>query len=307
MKNLTGLPWYKIDFFVTRGMHTARYGHDNDDTTYSAETTHISALANNTGDAMNYTFKPCEYQDVEDTIIAHNTGLISPIDSFAEEHILRAMHYTIVSDDIVIGYCCIHKGKVLTQFYLKDAYRHLGQDIFAHAKQLEYVNEALVATCDEFFLSLSVDCCSAIKKQAYFFQYVRDIDVQTTIFPMYRRATLDDMMLIQQRSEDFFDELLETQIKARGIYIGFDQQTPIAFGVFERGKILQHHVSIGMYTTPKYRRMTIGKMTLKYLINEALNAELQPIAGCWYYNHASKKTLEGVGMISNTRYLRVIF
>ncbi|MFC1735079.1 GNAT family N-acetyltransferase [Candidatus Hydrogenedentota bacterium] len=292
---------------MIKGVHTARSDDDKDDMTYSAETTRISASATSTGDAMNYTFQPCEYQDVEATVIAHNTGLISPIDSFAEEHILQAMHYTIACRDSIIGYCSIYKGNVLTQFYLKDTYRHLSQDIFAHAKKLESVNEALVATCDELFLSLSVDCCSAIKKQAYFFQYVRDIDVHVTISPRYRRASLDDMTLIQHHSEDFFDDALEKQIIAREIYIGLDQQTPIAFGVFERGKILRNHVSIGMYTAPKYRRMHIGKMTLKYLINEALNAELQPIAGCSYYNHVSQKTLEGVGMISNTRYLRIAF
>ena len=256
---------------------------------------------------MTFTFRPCEYQDVEEMIITNNARLISPIDSFAEEHILQAMHYTIARNDLVIGYCSIHNGNVLTQFFLKDTYRHLSQDVFAHAKKLESVNEALVATCDEFFLSLSVDWCSAINKQAYFFQYVRNIDVQAAILPIYRIASLDDMTLIQQNAEDFFDNSLEKQIKARKIYIGFDQQTPIAFGVFERGKILRNHVSIGMYTAPKYRRMNIGKMTLKYLINEALNAELRPIAGCWYYNHLSKKTLEGVGMISNTRYLRITF
>ena len=70
---------------------------------------------------------------------------------------------------------------------------------------------------------------------------------------------------------------------------------------------MQRHVSIGMYTVPKYRQMNIAKMTLRRLILEALKAQVQPIAGCWYYNHASKKTLEGVGMISNTRHLRISF
>jgi len=256
---------------------------------------------------MKTTFQPCAYQDVEEMIVAHNAGLISPIDSFAEEHILEATQYTIAAHDDVIGYCSIYEGKVLTQFYLKQAYRHLSQEIFALATKLESVQEALVATCDEFFLALSVDCCSAIKKQAYFFQYGRDVPVETTFDVSYRLATLDDLALIRQHAEDFFDESLESQLNARQIYIGFEQPTPIAFGVFERGKILQDHVSIGMYTAPAHRGQNIGKATLKYLIKEAHDAGLTPIAGCWYYNHASKRTLEGVGMISNTRYLRIAF
>ncbi len=33
--------------------------------------------------------------------------------------------------------------------------------------------------------------------------------------------------------------------------------------------------------------------------------ELHPIAGCWYYNHNSKKTLERAGMVTQTRLLKV--
>jgi len=256
---------------------------------------------------MKNTFQPCSYYDVEEMIVAHNAGLISPIDSFAEEHILEATQYTVVAHDGVIGYCSIYDGKTLTQFYLKPEYRHLSQEIFALAKELEFAQEALVATCDEFLLALCVDGCSAIKKQAYFFQYARHLPIQTTVPVAYRIATLDDIGLIQEHAEDFFDDSLESQLTAKEVYIGFEQQTPIAFGVFERGRILQDHVSIGIYTVPEYRKRNLGKMTLKHLIDEAQDAGLQPIAGCWYYNHASKQTLEGAGMISNTRYLRIAF
>jgi hypothetical protein len=34
---------------------------------------------------------------------------------------------------------------------------------------------------------------------------------------------------------------------------------------------------------------------------------IMPLAGCWYYNHASKKTLEAAGMVTATRLLRFEF
>jgi len=254
---------------------------------------------------MSYSFLQCAYTDIEDAVINHNSTLSSPIDSFAESHILQSAHYRIICDEEMIGYCCIHNGTVLTQFFLIDAYRNVSQELFARAKKMECVQEALVATCDELFLSLAVDCSAEIKKQAYFFQYAGEIAIQSSRTVTYRQATIDDLKLIEEQSEDFFDDSLERQLRECEIYIGFEQQNPVAFGVFERGKILKNHVSIGMFTKPEFRRMNIAKMTLKFLISAALKSELRPIAGCWYYNHLSRKTLEAVGMISNTRYLRI--
>jgi hypothetical protein len=33
----------------------------------------------------------------------------------------------------------------------------------------------------------------------------------------------------------------------------------------------------------------------------------RPIAGCWYYNHLSKKTLEKAGLFSQTRLLKFLY
>ncbi|WP_181153121.1 hypothetical protein [Paenibacillus sp. AR247] len=32
---------------------------------------------------------------------------------------------------------------------------------------------------------------------------------------------------------------------------------------------------------------------------------IRPLSGCWYYNEASKRTLESAGMVTRTRLLRM--
>ncbi len=97
------------------------------------------------------------------------------------------------------------------------------------------------------------------------------------------------------------------QIKAHEIFIGFENENIVAFGILEKSKIIKEHGCIGMFTNPKYRNMNIGKLTLAFLIDEALKSKLKPVAGCWYLNHFSKRSLEGAGMITDTRYLKITF
>lgn len=256
---------------------------------------------------MKIYLKRCSYTDIEKLVISNNQKLSSPIDSFAEMHILKSNHYSILLNDESIGYCSIHDGKTITQFYITQDYRVYSQDVFTVAKRTEFVSEALIPTCDEFFLSLGIDNYSNINKQAYFFQFSNRKNINSTIDVHYRLANIGDLALIKEHSEDFFDDTLEQQIVDSEIYIGFEDSKTIAFGIFEKGRILQNYVSIGMYTIPEYRSKGVGKQTLDFLIQEGIKKDLKPIAGCWYYNHLSKKTLESVGMVSNTRYLRFIF
>jgi GNAT superfamily N-acetyltransferase len=256
---------------------------------------------------MNINFKSCSYIDIEKSIISNMQQLSSPIDSFAEMHILKSNHYHILGEKDVIGYCCIFGGKTITQFYIEQKYRRHSQDAFASARKMEFVSEALVPTCDEFYLSLGLDNYSNINKQAYFFQFTNKMSFDSTPTIRYKLAEKNDLMLIKDHSDDFFDDTLEKQLTDGEIFIGFEDKRIIAFGVYEKGKILKNNVSIGMYTVPEYRNKGVGKQTLSFLIEEGLKENLKPIAGCWYYNHLSKKNLESVGMISNTRYLRIIF
>jgi GNAT superfamily N-acetyltransferase len=60
-----------------------------------------------------------------------------------------------------------------------------------------------------------------------------------------------------------------------------------------------------MHTIEKFRRQGVGTATIRLLIDECRRRGLRPVAGCWYYNHFSKKTLERAGMYTATRLVKV--
>ncbi len=65
--------------------------------------------------------------------------------------------------------------------------------------------------------------------------------------------------------------------------------------------------SIGMFTLESLRSKGIGTSILLGLNDECARLGIHPIAGCWYYNQLSKKTLEKAGMFSPTRLLKISF
>ena len=73
----------------------------------------------------------------------------------------------------------------------------------------------------------------------------------------------------------------------------------------EKSALLNGVASIGMFVIENVRLKGAGTATIRLLIDECKKQNVRPIAGCWYYNHLSKKTLERVGMFTQTRLLKI--
>jgi RimJ/RimL family protein N-acetyltransferase len=80
---------------------------------------------------------------------------------------------------------------------------------------------------------------------------------------------------------------------------------PVGFGILESSSLYDDVASIGMHSIEGFRRQGVGTATIRLLIDECRRRGLRPVAGCWYYNHASKKTLERAGLFSPTRLLKI--
>lgn len=52
-------------------------------------------------------------------------------------------------------------------------------------------------------------------------------------------------------------------------------------------------------------RSLVGAATVALLIQQCSRRSMRAVAGCWYYNHSSRRTLERAGMITRTRLLKV--
>ena len=234
----------------------------------------------------------------------HLGSLPSAIDSYLEDHILESTHFHIVVSDEDAGYVSIHKGSLITQFFLKPAYRQHAQDIYRQIKKLDEVQAAYVPTCDEFFLAHALDDYRHLAKQAYFFASGPSALEEEPSRLALRRAEVRDIPAIQDGSGEFFRDIGK-YVRKQELFLTLRDDTCVGFGIMAKSELLENVASIGMYVTERFRRQGIGTAILRLLKTECGRQGLQPVAGCWYYNHLSKKTLEAAGMFTQTRLLKI--
>lgn len=260
---------------------------------------------------MDIRFIPIALTELQPTLQQYISAFAAPIDSFLEDHILASTHYAIRLQGTPIGWAAVYQQSLLTQFALVPAYKQLGQRLFLLARKLEEVRAAFVPTCDEFFLAHALDDYRQLEKQAYFFQADPARSPYQPPLPLtHRQATLADLPTFQQLAGDFFDKV-EQRITAGQLTIterangtGVDC---VGFGIIEPGRLIPDVGSCGMFTVEAHRNQGIGPAIITDLMGRCAARGLRPIAGCWYYNHRSKQTLEKAGLFSQTRLLKISY
>jgi GNAT superfamily N-acetyltransferase len=250
-------------------------------------------------------FAPVAFAEVREATRQHLRALPSAIDSFLEDHILASNHYRIVVAGETAGFASIHEERLITQFALAEPYRRCGQALFGELRRMEQVRSAFVPTCDEFFLAHALDDYRQLAKQAYFFAAPSDVgEAAASDRYSMRPAAIDDANFVRQESGDFFEHL-ERHIAAGELFVTLRDEEPVGFGILVKSMLYEDVASIGMYTIERIRRVGVGTATIAMLIAECRRRSLRPVAGCWYYNHRSRQTLQRAGMYSPTRLLKV--
>jgi hypothetical protein len=254
---------------------------------------------------MQVSFAAAEFSAVHDEISRHLDSLPSPIDSFLEDHVRESKHYVISVFGSRVGIASIHGGNLITQFSLEPAYQRFGQAAFQALRKLENVGAAFVPTCDEFYLSHAIDDYRQLTKQAYFFQALPIVSKAAEAEECsLKPATAADEDVIRERSGELFGDVGE-RIERGELFLTYQAGACVGFGVVARSQFQRDVASIGMFTLETFRCIGIGAATIMLLIEECSRRGMRAVAGCWYYNHASKRTLERAGMITKTRLLRV--
>lgn len=250
-------------------------------------------------------FAPVAFAEIREATRRHLQALPSAIDSFLEDHILTSNHYRIVVAGETAGFASIHDERLITQFALAEPYRRSGQALFGKLRRMEQVRSAFVPTCDEFFLAHALDDYRRLAKQAYFFATPPGTAAAVAMDPYSTRpAAIDDVDLVRQASADFFEDL-ERHIAAGELFVTLRDEEPVGFGILVKSTLYEDVASIGMFTIERFRQAGVGTATIAMLIGECRRRSLRPVAGCWYYNHRSRRTLQRAGMYSPTRLLKV--
>lgn len=228
----------------------------------------------------------------------HAEHLSSPWDSFIEEHLFKNATYLLLDSDLVIGYASVCERQLYSFYVSKPYYRRAPEVLEYLIKELR-LETAQVLTNDPLFAGLAMewDCAFQEPLACFFTDAVRlEKPLLSANHPVFRQAQASDMDTIILHTGDFFDQLKE-RIAQQAIFLLEDDAALMGCGIVERGRVDQGCVSIGMITCKEHRKKGVAQTILWHLKEWAYAHGLRPVAGCWYYNILSRKSLEASGMI----------
>jgi GNAT superfamily N-acetyltransferase len=235
------------------------------------------------------------------------TATLRLVDTFWEDNIMQSQIYSILFDGVQIGCMSIDETELLlTSFFLDTSYLKHAQSVFQVILKAFQVKYAYVVTNDELFLSLCMDYQVKVENQAYFFDDIMTPKIPPAYPKTYlKQATKDDELTLA--AFDFFDNI-DTNCDEDVKYLLRDEQgTLLGAGHIQTMLLAPQWGACGMVTAEEHRQKGVGRSIILHLKEICKQKGLIPIAGCWYYNHNSKKTLESCGFASATRLLKVHF
>jgi hypothetical protein len=250
-------------------------------------------------------FEQVEFDEIRDDVRRHIAALPAAFDSYLERRILESNHYRIVVAGESAGFASIRNGSQITQFAIADRFKRHGQRAFLALRHMEKVQFAFVPTFDEFYLSHALDDYRQLAMWAYLFADAGETpDATASALYSLRTAEPSEAEFIRQESGDLFEDI-ETRISDGELFVTLRRDEPVGFGIRETSVLYDDVASVGMHTIERFRQQGVGTATIRMMIAENRRMGLRAVAGCWYYNHFSKRTLERAGMYSQTRLLKV--
>lgn len=263
-------------------------------------------MSSNKADLDELEIVKCEINDIDELMSLHIESLSQPMDSWLEDRLMESVLYKIVFKNCKIGYI----GRIedtLEFFYVKKEHFRYAALILEKFILENAIKKVFIITQDSLLCALISEWDYEKEKQACWF--TDSGSVNNSVKPQVKysalRVAIDkDAQRIRAISGDFFDEVsggfacLEERIAVETIYILEEHENLLGCGVLEKSQFGANSVSIGMYVNRDYRRKGVARTILLHLKEWAIDNNLMPIAGCWYYNTLSRKSLESAGMIA---------
>ncbi len=232
----------------------------------------------------------------------HASSLYSPLDSWLEEALLGSDIYKLLLGEETVGYCAA-KDETLKFFYVAGDYFSNAADFLEKVVEELGIKKIMGITQDSALCALLGEWDFEIKRDAWIFCDSARKTKQKTKDTVFRKAEADDCDRLRRISGDFFDEescgynSLEERIEAGTIFVLERKDgSLLGGGIIEYGRVCTECVSIGMFTNPEFRRKGTARTILLSLKEHVYKIGKKPVAGCWYYNTLSRKSLESAGM-----------
>jgi len=251
--------------------------------------------------------KKCEWEEANIFIQEHLKVFTYHMDSWPEERLIETEKNIIILNGEKVGYTAIKDNSVF-YFYVRKEFYRFAPSILEEIIEKKEIKSVFVLTQDSFLSALVAEWDYDKKKLACGFTDLGSADRNDILESgeTFRVATQGDCGKIREMSGDFFNEpgagfsCLEDRIEAGNIFVLTYLEEIMGGGIMERSQLFKGTVSIGMYTNSSFRKKGVAKKILLNLKKQAYRENLMPVAGCWYYNTLSRKSLEAAGMIVTT-------
>jgi GNAT superfamily N-acetyltransferase len=250
---------------------------------------------------------PSTIQEIEAEIQSHVESLSYPMDSWLEDSLLGSVVYKLICETTCIGYAAQLK-QVLQFLYVRKGHFRYAPLLLERFIAERAIKRVFIMSQDALLSALMAEWDHDKEKQGCFFtDSGRGGETGPVVsHAMFRTATSSDLRRIQRVDGGFFDEAsggfssLAERIEAKTIFILEDESNLLGCGIVEKGRICLDCVSIGMFVNRDFRGKGCARTILLHLKEWAYNNGLRPVAGCWYYNTLSRKSLESAGMTATS-------
>lgn len=255
---------------------------------------------------MSITLEPTAARAQAETLRRY-TDRVGLVDTYWENQILAAQLYSLCLDGEEVGFCSfLEDQRALTSFCINDPLFRYSREVFAAL--LAELRPALgyLVTGDGPFLSLCLDVGARLEAHGYFF-HDSGRECPPAAFPSAQVLPAGEGDLEALRETRFYDDLHDPENPlyvlrdSDGAFLGTGH---IAKWMQKLGK---NWGAVGMYTAPSARGRGVGRSIILAMKEFTREMGLEPIAGCYCQNTASRRTLESCGFVTNTRYVKAWF
>lgn len=244
----------------------------------------------------NLTIEKVERPAIQTLVTEYQGSLPFPGDNFIPDLLSGSDLFRIQTPDLLpAGFFAIQDRNSLTALYLRGAFRHLEREMFEEILTRFSIQRGFIRTFDHHSLPLFLEYQRKCEPQAYQFQ----LD-PATVRPLPRPdirlklADRSDLPFLEQMS---FLPNSAGYVRRQEAWIARDDSgQSVGIGIIQPHQSFDRYMDIGMFTCPSVRRQGIGRTILLQLIQLVLQSGRIPVAGCYYQNHLSRRTLESAGM-----------
>ena len=230
--------------------------------------------------------EPIGNDEARAAIAAHHRDLAYSGGSFIPRHQLDATHREVRIDGVPVGIAA-YTSDALTLLTLTGEAKRYDRQILERILAETGITQAYAASWDSHHVDLFGAFAAEVSPQAYQFELGATPPRDPVAGLTLRRATASDLPYLQ--SAGYQDDYSTMRIaELAGNTVGIGIAVPHLLN--------KSMVNIGMFTNADRRNEGIGRSILALVAREMLDTGCHPVAGCWWRNWESRRTLEAAGL-----------